>query len=145
MMKELRKERYFQKLTHFDQYLSLLNDWIKDNKVKIQDDPAHYQLLFSIYHAFQLLMEVVANISAMIVKDTDHFSKDDYSNYQRLFSLKIINRDEFQELKNLNGLRHRVVHDYNGIIDQIAFEGIRNNLGFFHVIKERFELWLSKQ
>lgn len=145
MMEDSRKERYFQKLIHFDNYYSLLNQWIIQKGQNLKEISENPQKLFSIYHGFQLIMEVIADIAAMIIKDIDQTSRDDYSNYQRLYEKQILDRAELQELNSLNGLRNRVVHDYNGIVDEIALAGIVDSLQFLLEIKGRFKIWLDQQ
>ncbi|WP_371802316.1 DUF86 domain-containing protein [Candidatus Lokiarchaeum ossiferum] len=143
-MKEERKQRYFNKLHHFGKYLSLLSEWIGDQDSKQLANKLNYQELFGIYHAFQLAMEVVADLASMISKDSSNLSRDDYSNYHLLYEKKIISEISFKEIKDLNGLRNRIVHDYNGLVDNISLEGILESLISLPAFKEEIEKWLAQ-
>lgn len=144
-MKEERKQRYFKKILHLDKYLDLLIEWIGEKNPKSLSEGRNYQELFAIYHAFQLGMEVVADLASMIVKDISNIARDDYSNYQLLSQKKIISIDIFNEIKDLNGLRNRIVHDYNGLLDKISLEGILESLAILPEFKEEIEKWLAQE
>jgi len=51
----------------------------------------------------------------------------------------------YNTLKELNGLRIRIVHNYNGLSDQIAWDAISNNLVRISEFHEAIELWLKEQ
>ncbi|MHA1264518.1 MAG: HepT-like ribonuclease domain-containing protein [Candidatus Helarchaeota archaeon] len=60
-------------------------------------------------------------------------------------TLTIINRDLFDALKELNGLRNRIVHDYNGLIDEIVWNSISQNLIYIESFVEAINSWLQKR
>ncbi|MHA1748860.1 MAG: HepT-like ribonuclease domain-containing protein [Promethearchaeota archaeon] len=49
-----------------------------------------------------------------------------------------------QELKYAYGLRNRIVHEYNGIVDKLAFQGIENNIEIFLQYVELISQWLNQ-
>lgn len=54
----------------------------------------------------------------MIVKDLGLMVNDDYKNLDVLKERKIISTEMHNTMKKLNGLRNRIVHDYNRWLDQ---------------------------
>jgi uncharacterized protein YutE (UPF0331/DUF86 family) len=144
-METERKTRYYEKIQHLIKYLNLLNGWsdlIEKQKKGTKKDP---KSLFAIYHAFQLSMEVLSDVASMTTKDLTKIVKDDYSNFQILFDEKIISDPIFNDIKNLNGLRNRIVHDYDGLDDNILLVGISESLKNIPKFKDCVEIWLKKQ
>ncbi|MCK4287149.1 MAG: DUF86 domain-containing protein, partial [Candidatus Lokiarchaeota archaeon] len=62
----------------------------------------------------------------MIVKDVKLIPKDDYSNINIIKNKKIVNSDLAAKLREANGLRNRIVHDYNGLDNEIAYNRLKN-------------------
>ncbi|MHA1776184.1 MAG: hypothetical protein DRO88_00180 [Promethearchaeia archaeon] len=56
----------------------------------------------------------------------------------------MISRKILQELKYAYGLRNRIVHEYNGIVDKLAFQGIENNIEIFLQYVELISQWLNQ-
>ena len=144
-MDEKRRTRYFDKLSSLKKYLFLLEKWFNDPNLKATIKNKNYERIFAIYHSAQLTVEVIIDISAMIVKDLELNPKDNYSNYETLFQNEIISFEIKKSLIELNGLRNRLAHDYNGIIDEIAYETLNKNITKITKFKDSVELWLEKQ
>ena len=138
-----RKNRYTDKIASLEKYYGLLNSWIKNFDLNIELKNPNYQHIFAIYHATQLCIEVITDLCAMIIKDSQYTPKDDYTNFKFLNDRGIISNELFQALKELNGLRNRIVHYYNGIIDEIALQSINRNFHNMEKIKDVFESWLK--
>ena len=138
-----RIKRYKEKQEKLTEYLSYLKEWTKDlnvedfNKTDIKEQ-------FSIYHAFQNVVEVITDISAMVVKDLKKIPKDDYSNLDLLVKENVINNELSSYIKEANGLRNRIVHDYNGIDDDIAYKKILSIFKYIIQFKEVIDNWLKK-
>ena len=144
-MEKKREERYYDKISHLEKYLTLVQNWNKKEEIENYIKINSYKEIFAIYHAIQLITEIIADISAMIVKDIKNYPKDDYSNFQVLRDRDIISNDLYQSIKDLNGLRNRIVHDYNGLDDNIAFKSINNNFNNILEFKEKVIQWLLNQ
>jgi len=140
-----RKNRYLDKISNLKKYYSLLHEWINDSNFDDLNKNGDYREVFAIYHAAQLSIEVISDLCAMLVKDLQQNPKDNYSNFEKLHLVKIITADMYQALKELNGLRNRIVHDYNGLIDEIAWSSISKNLLFIGEFYKVVESWLKKQ
>lgn len=143
-MDEKRRIRYFDKLSSLKKYFILLKKWFNDPNLEETIKNKNYERIFAIYHSAQLTVEVIIDISAMIVKDLELNPKDNYSNYETLFQNDIISLEIKTSLKELNGLRNRLAHDYNGIIDEIAYETLSKNIEKITKFKDSVELWLEK-
>jgi len=140
-----RKNRYLDKLSSLKKYYNLLQKWADLSNIEELSKNQNYQLIFAIYHSFQLTLEIIIDISAMIIKDLKYKAGDNYFNYEILFQEEIITSDLYNVLKELTGLRNRIVHDYNGIIDKLAWDAITNNLIMIPKFMEAIELWLEKE
>jgi len=71
-------------------------------------------------------------------------TKDDYSNIDTLVEKNIINAKLGGRLKEANGLKNRIVHDYNGLDDSIAYERILALIVVFKDYKNGVNKWLAK-
>lgn len=80
----------------------------------------------------------------MIIKDLSLIVEDNYSNFEKLLKRDIISAEMFQGLKKLNGLRNRIVHDYNGLIDEITWESISENKKYINEFEKVIKEWLEK-
>jgi len=142
-MDKERIKRYKEKQEKLSEYLSYLKDWTQDlnvedfNKTNIKEQ-------LSIYHAFQIVVEIITDLSAMLVKDLKKIPKDDYSNFEILVKEKIMSTELSSHIKEANGLRNRIVHDYNSIEEDIAYKSIINNLNSLKQFKEVIDEWLKK-
>ena len=47
-------------------------------------------------------------------------------------------------MKQANGLRNRIVHNYNGLNEEIAFKSIQKHLEHLDKYKEDIDNWLQK-
>ena len=143
LIDEKRIKRYNDKFIQFDKNLNLLKGWTNGIGVSKFLNEAGVERQFAIYHAFQVILEIVGDLTAMLVKDLQLIPKDDYTNVEFLEKENIITNDLTKYIKDANGLRNRIVHNYNGLDDQLAYKGILNLINeinnFVVVIKQ----WLK--
>ncbi|NMC06939.1 MAG: DUF86 domain-containing protein [Candidatus Lokiarchaeota archaeon] len=144
-MDPARKKRYKEKLDKLDRYYSLLKEWLEGNKIDVLVKENKTMELFATYHSGQLVIEVITDLVAMIVKDTGSLVKGDYENFDILLEKKIISGTIHKDLKELNGLRNRLVHGYNGIVDQTAWTSLTSATGKIQSAREVIEKWLNSQ
>lgn len=81
----------------------------------------------------------------MIVKDESIIPKDDYSNIEILKKKKTFKSDVCAKLKEANGLRNRIVHDYNGLDDSIAYERIFEHINIFKKFEKEIKTWIKRK
>lgn len=133
-----RLRRYKDKLDLISKRKSEINEWkeafLEDTKTSL-----------AVYKAFQEIVEAAMDILAMISKDENYAPKDDYSNIDVVLERKIIDKKISETLKEANGLRNRIIHYYNGLNAERAYESILYLLPSFDVFSEVVERWLEKK
>jgi len=60
-----------------------------------------------------------------MLKDEGKLPKDDYTNVEELFELNLIDKGLKDALNEANGLRNRLVHEYNRLSVDVALESIQ--------------------
>lgn len=143
MMDSSRKARFNEKLSRLDDDLHRLTTWFTATKLEIAKNENDQQGLYAIYHAIQVIAESISDIAAMIVKDLGLIVKDNYSNYEILKQENIITVQILDSLKEINGLRNHVVHDYNGIDDALAWKSIGKVVKDIPKFKQAIKKWLA--
>ncbi len=143
-MEEERIKRYNDKLEYLNQTIENLNDWTESIDTKEFIERLELQKQYGIYHAFQIGIEIITDLVSMIVKDIKLIPKDDYSNINTIKNKKIVSVDLAAKLREANGLRNRIVHDYNGLDNEIAYNRLLNLLEYFKEFKVKTKEWLKK-
>ena len=135
-MKKNRILRYREKIEVITKRKENISSWIdgKDEKS-----------ILAVYKAYQEMIESFTDIFAMMLKDMGELVKDDYSNIEILNSKGFLNEDEEGLMKEANGLRNRLVHEYNGLERKVAIESIRRiNQNLENVIEE-IRTWIKEE
>ena len=78
----------------------------------------------AMYKEFQEAVEAATDICALVRRSLDSSAQDDYSNVDYLVEREIIPADLGRSLKEANGLRNRLVHEYDGVNDRMAYNSI---------------------
>jgi len=143
-MEEERIKRYNDKLEYLTQTIENLNDWTENVDSKEFIEHLELQKQYGIYHAFQIGIEITTDLISMIVKDVKLIPKDDYSNIYIIKNKKIVEADLAAKLREANGLKNRIVHDYNGLDNEIAYNRLKNLLKYFQEFKVKAKEWLKK-
>ena len=143
-MEEERIKRYDDKLEYLNQTIENLNNWTESVDSKEFIERLELQKQYGIYHAFQIGIDIITDLVSMIVKDVKLIPKDDYSNINIIKNKKIISADLAAKLREANGLRNRIVHDYNGLDNVIAYNGLKNLLKYFQEFRVKAKEWLKK-
>lgn len=119
-IKEQRKQRYKEKLDKMERRIRKVEEWISSGVTTLERRLA-------IYKAFQEITEAMADICAMFNSDTSYSVGDDYQNITHaageLFAASLE-----ADCKEANGLRNRLVHEYNGLNNKRALQSIRRLL-----------------
>lgn len=143
-MDEKRIKRYKEKEEYLTKILKKLNEWTSDLKEEDFINNQDLKEQFSIYHAYQVILEAVTDLTAMVVKDIGMIPKDDYMNFDLLAENKIISKNMANYLKQANGLRNRIVHNYNGLNENIALKSIKKYYKYFEEFKDELDKWLRE-
>jgi uncharacterized protein YutE (UPF0331/DUF86 family) len=83
----------------------------------------------AIYKEFQEAVEAVSDVCAMVRRALNSSAKDDYSNIDFLVERDILEEGMGEKLKEANGLRNRLIHEYDGINDKMACYAIKELVG----------------
>lgn len=97
------------------------------------------------YKAFEEVVEASMDLVAMIVRDIKKIPQDDYSNIERLEEEGMIEKGIGEGLKEANGLRNRIVHEYNGLDERIALDSMEKILPKIEKFSDVVKGWLKKQ
>ncbi len=143
-MEKERIKRYTDKLEYLNQTIKNLYEWTEGIDSNKFTESIELQNQYGIYHAFQLSIETITDMVAMIVKDVKLIPKDDYLNIEMITNKEIINPDLAASLREANGLRNRIVHDYNGLDNEIAFNRLIDLLKSLKEFMEEVKKWLKK-
>ena len=135
-MEEKRISRYKEKISVIAKRKSNISSWIDDRSEKG---------ILAVYKAFQELMEAFTDIFAMILKDMGEIVEDDYTNIQKLREKKLLNEEQEALMKEANGLRNRLVHEYNGLEEKTAIESIEKINSEVEGILEDVRKWIREQ
>ncbi len=142
-MEKERLRRYKDKFELIQTRKSKIESWIKGKSVEDLEKDIKSRL--AAYKAFQEITEANMDICAMMLKDTGRTVKDDYENIRKLSNQKLIPKNLEGPLKEMNGLRNRLVHEYNGLETEIALKSIRILLPEIEKFKEAASKWLKKK
>lgn len=126
-----RMQRYKEKIGLVEERLSDVEGLINETDDKIKR--------LACYKAFQEVVEAFFDLIAMLLKDKNKTVEDDYKNLDRLEEVKIINKNNVKILQEANGLRNRIIHEYNKTDDKIAKESMRNLLPKLNKIVGKFK------
>lgn len=136
-MEANRLKRFRDKLEWIETRVGEVQDWkvafLTDEKTKL-----------ACYKAFQEIAESAMDVLAMIAMEEAKVPKDDYSNIEFALKKNIINKEVAASLERANGLRNRIIHRYNGLDAEKAFESINILLPIFNDFIESVEKWLEK-
>ncbi len=138
-----RLKRYNDKLEYLNQSIKYLNAWTKNVDVKEFLEDLDMQKKYGIFHAFQITVEIITDITAMVVKDLKVVPKDDYSNIEILKKKNVITSDLVAKISEANGLRNRLVHDYNGLDEDLAYSNLLKFLKDLKVFEDETKKWLK--
>jgi uncharacterized protein YutE (UPF0331/DUF86 family) len=144
IISEERLKRYNDKLEYLDEVINYLNEWTKDVDVKQFLEDLDIQKKYGILHAFQITIEIITDITAMIVKDLKIVPKDDYSNIEILKRKKVINSRLAAEIIKANGLRNRIVHDYNGLDEELLYINLLSFKKNIKIFEDETKKWLRR-
>lgn len=98
----------------------------------------------AVYKAMQEAAEAAMDIVAMILKDEGKLPKDDYTNVEEIFELEVIDKSTKEALNEANGLRNRLVHEYNMLSDDVALESIQCLLEPLDTFLEAVKRWMRR-
>ncbi len=97
----------------------------------------------ALYKEFQEAMEAVTDICALIRRMLSSSAQDDYTNLDYLVTGGIIDPETGKDMKSANGLKNRLVHEYDGINDRIAYAAMQRLVPRLRRFSEEVLVWLD--
>lgn len=135
----MRKTRYVQKLNELKDRIEFI-----ESKVGWKEEFLENRILRKgIYKEFQEAVEITSDIIAMLVKDFGYAVEDDYRNLEIVSSKLGFEAKLVSALKKARGLRNVLIHEYNGIVDEQAYESILEVLPFLKEFEEKVREWIK--
>ncbi len=135
-MDENRITRYRQKISVIEKRRKNIKTWIDEEDEKS---------VLAVYKSYQELIESFTDIFAMIVKDMNELVEDDYTNIEKLRERAILSEEQEGLMKEANGLRNRLVHEYNGLERETAVNSIRRINSKLDKVLEKVKKWIKNR
>ncbi|MDD2254733.1 MULTISPECIES: DUF86 domain-containing protein [unclassified Methanoculleus] len=110
---------------------------------RITSVDAHEFSRGSSHKEFQEAVEAVTDISALIRRMLYSSAQDDYTNLDYLVTEGIIDPETGRDMKSANGLRNRLVHEYDSVNDQIAYAALQRLMPRLRRFSEEVLVWLD--
>lgn len=131
-----RITRYRQKISVIEKRKENIKTWIDEEDEKS---------VLAVYKSYQELIESFTDIFAMIVKDMNELVEDDYTNIEKLRERGILSEEQEGLMKEANGLRNRLVHEYNGLERETAVNSIRRINSKLDKVLEKVKKWMKNR
>jgi uncharacterized protein YutE (UPF0331/DUF86 family) len=136
-MDEERRLRYQGKIHWIRGRATLISTWTEG--VELREIGEDQKTTLAIFKAFQEITEGCMDLIAMYLRDHQIPSRDDYSNIELITGFS---SGQKQLLREMNGLRNRIIHRYNGTDERLALEGIIRSLPEIRSIIREEEKWI---
>lgn len=135
VMNKDRIKRYKEKITVIETRRNNIFSWISETDEKS---------VLAVYKAFQEVVDSLTLIFAMMLKDMGEIVEDDYSNIEALERTNLLNQKQAAVMKEANGLRNRLVHEYNGLERQTARISMEEINDEMEDILTKVRSWIKK-
>ncbi len=137
-MDEDRRLRYRDKILWIHGRADLIETWITESGNDLKTDT---KTTLAIFKAFQEITEATMDCISMFLRDNQQPARDDYSNIDRI---DLFSPDQKQLLREMNGLRNRIIHRYNGTDESLALAGIEQSLPEIRSLVLVIEEWINR-
>lgn len=137
-MKENIKNRIKEKIERLVDRIEFIEEHLNEN---ILEDRI---LRKAIYKEFQEAVEAMTDICALATRKLNSSAKDDYSNIDFLVEKKVIKEEMGKKLKETNGLRNRLIHEYNGLDNKLVYRSIKELIIYLKKFSMVILEWIEK-
>ena len=131
-----RYQRYLDKINLCESRIVHVKKWISE-------DNRELKTILATYKGIQEIIESLTDIISMILKDNKSSVNDDYTNFKKIVETGILNKKDQTILDEANGLRNRLIHNYNGIDDEMAITSFKSLLPSISNIIELLKKWIQ--
>jgi len=133
-------KRILQKLNELKDRIDFIEKNLKNKKEFLKNRI----LKKAIYKEFQETVEIVFDIISLITKKLGYFNEDDYSNLEKVKDEINLSEKTVKIIKKAKGLRNVLVHEYDEIIDALAFDSIKRFLPEIKEFYKKIKVWIEK-
>ncbi len=137
-MDEDRHLRYRDKIFWIHGRADLIETWIKESDGVLKTDT---KTTLAIFQAFHEITEATMNCISMFLRDNQQPARDDYSNIDMI---DLFSPDQKQLLHEMNGMRNRIIHQYNGTDESLVLAGIQQSLPEIRSLVLVIEEWINR-
>ncbi len=131
-----RTERYKNKIELAQKRLENIDEGFENFDKEI--------IKLGIYKAFQEVVEAITDLVSMILIDNNKSIGDDYANIDKIRNIIGLNDKEVNILNESNGLRNRIIHEYNKTDDKRVRESIERLSSEIEGILEKLSRFIGK-
>ncbi|MHA1911325.1 MAG: DUF86 domain-containing protein [Candidatus Kariarchaeaceae archaeon] len=142
-MEPSRKKRYLDKLQIIrerSEFCENKSKALRDSKTREVEELD----LYSLWYAFQTMVQSTLDIIAMICTDEKIGPRSDKINVDIIVKEGLLSTDLADAISEARGLRNILVHEYNGIILDQAINSIRKLLPNLVQVYEVLKKWLTQ-
>lgn len=132
-----RYQRYLDKINLCESRIVHVKKWMSEDNKELKT-------ILATYKGIQEIIESLTDIISMILKDNKSSVNDDYTNFKKIVEKGILNKKDQSILDEANGLRNRLIHNYNGIDDEMAINSFKTLLPSISNIIELLNKWIQK-
>lgn len=132
-----RYQRYLDKINLCESRIIHVKKWMSEDNKELKT-------ILATYKGIQEIIESLTDIISMILKDNKSSVNDDYTNFKKIVERGILNKKDQSILDEANGLRNRLIHNYNGIDDEMAINSFKTLLPSISNIIELLNKWIQK-
>ncbi|KXA96422.1 hypothetical protein AKJ37_05275 [candidate division MSBL1 archaeon SCGC-AAA259I09] len=140
-MDQERIDRYLEKLLRVRERSGNLEEWLAEGSEPLLTNT---ERRLATYKAFQEVVEAITDVCAMFAADNEMGVGDDYENLDkaagRLYDEKIK-----RGLETANGLRNRIVHEYNKFENRRALENMKGLLKTIKMFEKEARGWIRSR
>jgi len=140
-MDEGRRRRYLQKLELIGLRMENILSWTRG--LSVEEFSSDEKTRLATYKALQEVIEASMDICAMMARDLGLCPVDDYSNVEKLTSRGVLKPEMGDFLRRSNGLRNRLIHEYNRLSDDLILKFVRSELESFKDFSMVVSEWIQ--
>lgn len=132
-----RLARYADKFERIDERLQQFQAWSPE----ALEDERSRAASFRVFHE---IGDGLADVCAMLTKDLNLTPKDDYTNARKLEEHGVLTERQCDVIYELNGLRNRLVHEYDTLDEERALESADRLTPHVRDVTKEVRAWISE-
>lgn len=133
----------YQKLVRVTKYLSELE---KLTQYSFEEYEADFKIKRAVERDIELIVEFANDVNGLIIVGSGEPPPADYfSSFTKMGQLGVLHKDFAQPLAHTAGIRNRLVHEYETVIDQLVYAGAQTIVRYFRQYVELVRNYLQER